>query len=108
MGINGAGFGILGQNCRELVLLKLSGCQQIRPWAFLNIFESCKRLQSVDISFCALVTDQEMKVLADSASDLRQLNLRDCKLISDVGLSYLEHEGRGTDVGFLVSVLVGA
>ncbi|KAL7538021.1 hypothetical protein ACHAXR_008227 [Thalassiosira sp. AJA248-18] len=88
-GIDGAGFGILGQNCRELVSLNLSGCRQIKPWAFMKIFESCKRMQSLDVSFCTLVTDQEIKVLAESASDLRQLNLRECKLISDVGLSFL-------------------
>ena len=89
MGIDGEGFGIIGQNCRSLITLKLSGCRQIKAWSFTVIFGNCKQLQSLDISFCTLVTDEAMKVLADGAPNLKQLNLRDCKLISDIGLSYI-------------------
>jgi hypothetical protein len=79
---------LVGQRCRYLRELDLTGCFELTDAACEDLGKSCKDLQRLSIAGCSKITDEGVSDIARSmGGSLTALNLNRCQFICDESLT---------------------
>ena len=83
---------LVGQRCRYLRELDLTGCSALTDAACEALGKSCKDLQRLSIAGCSKITDEGVSDIARSmGNSLTALNLNRCQYVCDDSHTLVNH-----------------
>ncbi|XP_072044268.1 putative RNA-binding protein EEED8.10 [Amphiura filiformis] len=82
----------VGQNCKQLRLIDVSGCYDGVHDAGLQGLAGCVQLEIININYLDQISDEGLKHLANSCNQLKKITARGCVLLTDEGMFHLANQ----------------